>query len=314
MILRLAHLLIGLATVTVGVLPPLQADCNLNGLSDLEDISSGRSRDCNANQIPDECERAPLALGAEITSYDEITTHALAVGDFDNDGLTDVAAGLSETTGPPGVTVFLNRGERRFESVSLIVPESLTDLEVLDLDADGDLDLVGVSSNGFYRMENLGGGSFGDPVGTEMGRTLVFLKAVDLDGDELLDIVIADSRDDTLITLRNDGAGGFETPETHPVGDAPRWILPLDIDLDSDVDLITANRISRDLTLHFNDGKGGFPSSETLDLPEKPYALTVLDFDGDGSEELVVAANRTLFLLERQEGRLALSLSIPLGI
>ncbi len=32
------------------------ADCNANGVLDSEDIQSGTSRDCNANQTPDECE------------------------------------------------------------------------------------------------------------------------------------------------------------------------------------------------------------------------------------------------------------------
>ena len=34
------------------------ADCNENGIVDSDDIASGRSDDSNANQIPDECERA----------------------------------------------------------------------------------------------------------------------------------------------------------------------------------------------------------------------------------------------------------------
>ena len=31
-------------------------DCNANGQEDAEDIASGRSQDCNQNQVPDECD------------------------------------------------------------------------------------------------------------------------------------------------------------------------------------------------------------------------------------------------------------------
>jgi hypothetical protein len=39
-------------------------DCNGNGIADADDIASQTSRDCNQNNIPDECETAPVCLGA----------------------------------------------------------------------------------------------------------------------------------------------------------------------------------------------------------------------------------------------------------
>lgn len=39
------------------------ADCNNNGVSDQLDITSGFSRDCNLNLIPDECEIFKISFG-----------------------------------------------------------------------------------------------------------------------------------------------------------------------------------------------------------------------------------------------------------
>jgi len=39
-------------------------DCNGNGLSDVTDLSSHASQDCNLSKIPDECETAPACIGA----------------------------------------------------------------------------------------------------------------------------------------------------------------------------------------------------------------------------------------------------------
>jgi hypothetical protein len=39
-------------------------DCNSNGASDVTDIASGSSFDCDANHVPDECQTAPACLGA----------------------------------------------------------------------------------------------------------------------------------------------------------------------------------------------------------------------------------------------------------
>ena len=40
------------------------ADCNFNGIDDMEDINSASSEDCNESGIPDECELAPFAFGS----------------------------------------------------------------------------------------------------------------------------------------------------------------------------------------------------------------------------------------------------------
>lgn len=80
-------------------------DCNGNGIDDAVDIAGGTSLDCNANEVPDECEyRADLAS-------DGLTT------------LTDHAAFASTMTGP---------GQAAISGCDAL----------LDIDHDGDIDLA----------------------------------------------------------------------------------------------------------------------------------------------------------------------------
>src|SRR5439155_10646375 len=62
-------------------------DCNGNGVSDVTDIASGSSFDCDANHVPDECQSSPTCLGAgsvpDGTAGTPLTVVKLPGGDID---------------------------------------------------------------------------------------------------------------------------------------------------------------------------------------------------------------------------------------
>lgn len=67
---------------------------------------------------------------------------------------------------------------------------------IKDMDGDGDLDIIVSSPSGVKYFENVGGGSFTDQgkiaeSGAEWGRAGVGVAIDDLDGDGILDIVVA---------------------------------------------------------------------------------------------------------------------------
>ncbi|MCK4658556.1 MAG: hypothetical protein KAV82_03455 [Phycisphaerae bacterium] len=77
----------------------LLLDCNTNGVTDDQDISSGTSQDCNGNGIPDECERDCNANAVA----DECDIAAGTSVDCNNNGIPDecdLAAGTSEDCQP----------------------------------------------------------------------------------------------------------------------------------------------------------------------------------------------------------------------
>jgi hypothetical protein len=175
-------------------------DCNNNGIDDLLDIQRNVSKDCNHNDIPDECEVS--ASGFQFREIDEVE-------------LTPSSHGI-------------------FASVALLVPSG-----VADFNGDGHPDLWGVFRNfsfgGTYIIFvylNQGDNTFGSPIEYPYTGTTGFVNlsigepfVVDIDSDGDLDIVMrTDSvawrqnpplRSFSVNVLLNDGTGNFTRAETN---------------------------------------------------------------------------------------------------
>ena len=122
------------------------------------------------------------------------------------------------------------------------------------------------------------------------------VRAIDLDGDEHLDIVTANRSGGaegfgSISVFISDGLGGFGEPVHHPVpaGDeTPRSLAFGDFDADGDVDLATANWNSNSVTLFVNDGSAAFAAS-SLPTSELPTYVATADIDDDDDLDLIVA-------------------------
>lgn len=117
----------------------------------------------------------------------------------------------------------------------------------------------------------------------------------DVNGDGLLDIVLAKGRHWPLVdrVLLGDGAGAFPTAyDLGPASDKSYSGRLVDLDGDGDLDVVISNdRPSAKLT-YLNDGRGHFTVGSTYGRPEwQMRNATVADVDGDGRPD-IVAANR----------------------
>ncbi|MCI0635409.1 MAG: hypothetical protein L0206_16060, partial [Actinobacteria bacterium] len=122
-------------------------DCNLNGLGDDEDIAAGTSKDCDGDGVPDECllvaddcNQNGVPDGCDIESAASLDCNENGVPDE-----CDVEPVL--TFGAP---------------TTYAVDVSPFSIPAIDLDGDGDLDLVTANRGaGFLSIFiNLGGGRF----------------------------------------------------------------------------------------------------------------------------------------------------------
>lgn len=292
---------------------PAPADCNRNGTSDVEDVRSGRSADCNEDGVPDECEVFPLQLGADFTMFDTPATKGLAVGDFDGDGRSDLASGLWDATNRFRLGVYLHRGGRDFAEVFLTISRRLDGLEAGDIDGDGDVDLVGVSTNFLHRFTNAGDGNFSEEEMVAVEGTPTDIVLGDLDGDVDVDVAYTDRDLDAIVTMRNNGAGDYDGPALFSVGDSPRSIVAADADEDGDLDLIAVSSSSNELDIRLNDGRGGFARSSTVILEAPPYQVAVLDFDGDDTRDIVTAGDGGVVVVGLEGTQLSEQFSISLG-
>ncbi len=234
----------------------------------------------------------------------EQRTETVAVGDVNGDGEPDLFLGNS-AGGPSGATqadrLLLGDGLGRFADASDRLPAlvvSTHDVELGDLDGDGDLDaflgfheFFGPGQNRVYL--NDGTGTFGELAGA-LPVVLDRTRAValgDWDGDGDLDGVIGNGTDFANRLVLNDGAGFFtEDSARLPATDLPTNDFAVgDWNVDGAVDLVLANGLSTLNGLYTNAGAGGFADDSGLlpDHADSTFSVALGDVEANGRLDLV---------------------------
>ncbi len=232
--------------------------------------------------------------GQSLTTYG--TDGTAKVADLDNDGDLDLifASGWLDNVYQPN-QIYWNNGNGIFtDSGQSLGGQNLDhDIEVGDLDLDGDLDLVFLN-HGYYGTGNQiywnnGTGTFsysGQSVGGQSG-TAMAMGDIDNDGD--LDIVIIDwNKIDIAI---NDGTGTFTNSNQSVEGEYSSAVAMADLDQDGDLDLAVGYETAGN-RIFFNDGTGTFTDSNQSLGEIWTNEVAVGDVDSDGDLDLVFANTR----------------------
>lgn len=180
---------------------------------------------------------------------DEYLTQAVSFADLDQDGDLDFVQGNRQFEDYDlADRVFLNDGTGRFaDSGQRLGSWATMDIDLGDVDADGDLDLVAVSSlDGINKLYlNDGTGVFTDSlqslVTNPHGNESKAVQFGDIDHDRDLDIVIGDWNVDVTMFL-NDSHGHF-TKSAGPLdAGLTSDIVLVDIDRDGDLDILESKK------------------------------------------------------------------------
>jgi Domain of unknown function (DUF5011)/FG-GAP-like repeat/Putative Ig domain/FG-GAP repeat len=236
--------------------------------------------------------RASLSVAARLSSgpaqqLDAPRATALTTGDFNGDGLDDlaVATGLGERT-----LVFLNgidannRHKRSFATAPIYAgqPAPGNDIAAADLDGDGHVDLVVANAGAAnHALFNDGSGRFAVTALGGGGGTSNGVALGDVNGDGLADVVLANEGANTIYL--NQGGRMFALDAS--LGQANSVdVLIVDLLGDALPELVFANR-NADADVYQSTG-GGFVRVATL--PTGPTtAVSAADFDGDGVADVV---------------------------
>jgi len=133
------------------------------------------------------------------------------------------------------------------------------------------------------------------------GDTPSALTAADVDGDGILDLLVADFGDASFHLLRGDAAGGLGSAERFTSALLPEAIDTADIDGDGAVDVLVQGRADARVWLHHGDGAGGFADGVALTLDETAdTALGIVGIaaTGDTPGWIVGASRRSLIAAE----------------
>ncbi len=196
---------------------------------------------------------------------------ASRTADLNGDGLSDIVTNVGSCA-----IIWNNNGGSSW------TPDTLPGAGVsrceVDLDGDGDLDLVGSAK--WY--ENDGSGLFTTHAEPQLVAGTV--RAGDMTGDGVVDLVISGST-----VLVNDGAGSFTTVAN---GTGQSLFGLADLDADGDQDVLGIRQWGGAILLdgHFNDGSGSLSTLNLFTGPTgMPRTILVKDINGDGYPDAVWA-------------------------
>jgi hypothetical protein len=149
-----------------------------------------------------------------------------------------------------------------------------------------------------------------------VGGHPISIVAADVNGDDKLDLIIANYAANTLAVLTNNGQSGFGLNAMLNVGSGPRCVSTADINGDSKADLICANMLGNTLTVLTNNGRGSFSLSSTLSVGSSPSSVVAADVNRDGKPDIICTDyddNILVVLTNNGSGDLRINAAIPVG-
>ena len=230
---------------------------------------------------------SPFSAGA--------SPQSVAVGDFNLDGKPDLVTANSSGN---NVTVLLRNGSGGFTAGSPFSagtnPQSVA---VGDFNGDGkpDLAVANTGDNTVTVLLGNGSGQFTAAAGSPfaVGASPAFVAAADFNGDGQLDLVTANSGNNTVTVLLGNGSGGFTAAAGSPiaVGSSPRSMAVGDFNGDGNPDLVTTDYSGNTITVLLGNGSGGFTAATGSPFATgvNPSSVAAGDFNGDGKLDLVTS-------------------------
>lgn len=232
----------------------------------------------------------------------------LVLGDFNNDGKLDVAAGYSQQfpvgSNTGGISVLLGHGDGTLSPAVNYTLGNFGPLALVagDFNGDGKLDLAaGVGLNdsppgGLAVLFGNGDGTFQNatftPVGSPQG-TPVALATGDVNGDGKLDIVASvwdSNENDSIVVLLGNGNGRFQqlAPIASPA--AGYAVALLDLNGDGKPDLVVSDCCGETESVYLvGNGDGTFQTPQYFSSGSSVTSFAVADWNNNGVAGLALA-------------------------
>lgn len=253
-------------------------------------------------------------LGGSSAAIDAPSVTSVSTGDFNADGIADVA-GVGPFTN--GIVDYMGNGTTSLTGPvyygSSVAPTAML---LVDVNGDKKLDLAivntvgdvpgGVGSvtiilgvgNGFFQ------GARAFPVGPGTcanNCTTPSIATADFNGDGFLDLVAANQQDNVLDLLLGNGDSTFQAHLDFPVtGSSPSSLVIGDFNKDGKMDVAVANQCTPNVTcdvsagsisIFLGNGNATFQTAADVSTGgENPVWIATADFNKDGNLDLAISA------------------------
>jgi hypothetical protein len=226
---------------------------------------------------------SPFALGGNPRS--------IAVGDFNGDGIEDIATANYTTS---NLSVLLGNSSGGFTAASgspYAAGSNPASVVVGDFSGGGtqDLAVANYGTNNVAVLLGNGTGTFTTASGSPfaVGTSPDSLAVEDFNGDGIPDLAVANSGDNTITILLGSGSGGFTPAPGSPfaTGSVPTSVVVADFNGDGVEDLATANHGGGSLSVllgtppastpTFSPAAGTYTSAQTVTISDSTTGATI---------------------------------------
>jgi hypothetical protein len=296
-------------TFAAGMSPQAVTLADVNG-DGLRDLIVANAQDDTVSVLLN-----TTAPGAATASFAAQQTFAVGnrpesviVADVNRDGLPDLVVADSQdnalsvliNTTAPGATVASFAAQQTFATG--ISPSAVT---VADVNSDGapDLLVANAADNTVSVLLNTTAPgaavpSFATQQTFATGAAPSSLAAADVNGDGLVDLIVANAADDTVSVLLNTTAPGAATPafaaqQTFATGTSPNSVAVADFNGDGLPDVVVANSFDNTVSVLLNMTAPGaavvsFAAQQTFATGTSPVSVAVADVNADSRPDLLV--------------------------
>jgi hypothetical protein len=238
------------------------------------------------------------------------TTSLSAYYAGDANHAASTSTGTSQT-----VNALLSSGFNPASGNPITVGTSPDGVAIADFNGDGILDMAiaNFGSNNVTVLLGNGTGGFTTATGSPVavGNAPAAIAIGDFNDDGKVDLVVANSSDNTITILLGNGTGGF-TPTAKAVnaGNHPLALAVADFNGDGKADVAIADYANNAVTVLLGNGAGQFVAAtgSPITVGTQPFSLAVGDFNNDGITDLAVdnqGSNNVTILLGSGTGTFA---------
>ena len=248
---------------------------------------------------PAACEAEPLSSDPHVITTDADFAASVFAIDLDGDNDIDV---LSASSNDDSIIWYESDGATPPSFTEHIITtgaDGAADVFAIDLDGDTDIDVLSASRNDdsitWYESDGATPPSFTEHVITTSDDGAQGVFAIDLDGDNDIDVLSASRNDDSITWYENDGAmpPSFTEHVITTNADFAASVFAIDLDGDLDIDVLSASGNDDSITWYENDGATPPSFTEHIITTGADGAADVfaIDLDGDNDIDVLSASS-----------------------